>query len=100
MTLPSQRWLKVVLLATALVFLGVAIYLYGFWFTAWIDSDASVSAVLAAKVLHAKLPVISNWYYVNGDIWVLAPHLFALLPVAVLGLGEASLLVAIVTGLV
>lgn len=100
MNLPPQRWLYVVLLATALVFLGVVVYLYGFRFTAWIDSDAAVSAVLAAKVLHAKLPVVGDWYYVNGDVWVLAPHLLAILPVAALGLGEASLFVAVVTGLV
>jgi len=100
MTLPSQRWLKVVLLATALVFLGVAVYLYGFRFSAWIESDASVTAILAAKALHAKLPVVGDWYYGNGDVWVLAPHLFAILPVAILGVGQGSLLVAVVTGLV
>src|SRR4051812_33627142 len=72
MNLPPQRWLYVVLLATALVFLGVVVYLYGFRFSAWIDSDAAVSAVLAAKGLHAKLPVVGDWYYVNGDVWVLA----------------------------
>ena len=71
MLLPSQRWLKVVVLATALVFLGVAVYLYAFRFADWIESDASVPAILAAKVLRAKLPVVGDWYYANGDVWVL-----------------------------
>jgi len=100
MLLPSQRWLKVVVLATALVFLGVAVYLYGLRFSDWIESDAAVTAVLAAKALQAKLPVVGDWYYANGDVWVLTPHLLAVLPVALLGLGPASLLVAVVTGLV
>ncbi|HEX7843712.1 MAG TPA: hypothetical protein VF469_39835 [Kofleriaceae bacterium] len=100
MRLPSQRWLTIVLLATALVFLGVATYLYGLHFFAWIESDASVPALLAAKVLQAKLPVVGDWYYANGDVWVLAPHLLAILPVAVLGLSPVSLLVAVVTGFV
>jgi hypothetical protein len=98
MTLPSQRWLRVVFLATALVFLGVATYLYALRFFVWIESDASVTALLAARALHAGLPVVSDWYYANGDVWVLAPHLIALLPVAVLGVGPSSLLVAVVAG--
>ena len=100
MALPSQLWLKLVVLATALVFLGDAVYLYGFRFLAWTDSDAAVTAVLAAKALHAKLPIVADWYYVNGDVWVLAPHLLAIPTVAILGLGQASLLVAVVAGLV
>jgi hypothetical protein len=100
MRLPSQRWLTLVFLATALVFLGVATYLYSRYFFAWIESDASVPALLADRVLRARLPVVDDWYYANGDVWVLAPHLFAILPVAVFGLGPVSLLVAVVTGLV
>ena len=87
MALPSQRWLKVVLLASALVFLGVAVYLYGVRFTDWIESDASVTAILAAKTLQAKLPIVGDWYYANGDVWVLSPRLLAIVPVAVLGVG-------------
>lgn len=100
MLLPSQRWLKVVVLATTLVFLGMAVYLYSFRFSDWIESDASVPAILGAKALRAKLPVVGDWYYANGDVWVLTPHLLAILPVALLGLGPVSLLVAVVAGLV
>lgn len=98
MTLPSQRWLAAVVLATALVFTGVAVYLYGFRFFAWIESDAAVTAVLGAKALHAKLPIVATWYYANGDVWLAAPHLLAILPVAILGLGPASLLVSVLIG--
>ncbi|HWO17765.1 MAG TPA: hypothetical protein VNO30_03280 [Kofleriaceae bacterium] len=100
MRLPSQLWLRAVLVATAAVFVGVAGYLYGLRFFEWIESDASVTALLAAKSLDAKLPVVSDWYYVNRDVWVLAPHLFAILPVAVLGVGPGSLLVAVAAGFI
>jgi len=100
MPLPSQRWLRVVLLATTLVFLGMSVALYGVEFAGWLEADAGVAVLLAAKALHAKLPIVGDWYYANGDVWVLAPHLLALLPVAVFGVGQVSLLISIVGGLV
>ena len=100
MILPAQRWLQAVVVVTALVFAGVAVTLYGFRFVGWLEADAGVAAVLAGKALHARLPIVGDWYYANGDVWVLAPHLLAILPVAVLGVGQASLLVSIVVGLV
>ena len=98
--LGSQRWLRVVFLATALVFVCVAVYVYAFRFFAWVEPDAAVQAVLGEKVLQAKSPIVGNWYYANGDIWVLGPQLFALLPVAIVGLGPASLLITVVLGFV
>jgi hypothetical protein len=98
MRLPSQPWLKIVCVATALVFTCELAYVYGLQFFSWIESDASVTALLADKVLQAKLPVVNDWYYANGDVWVLAPHVFALLPVAVLGVGPGSLFVAVLSG--
>lgn len=98
MRLPAPLWLKVVLLATAAVFVGELAYLYGFKFSAWLDSDASVPVLLADKALDAKFPVVASWYYANGDVWVLAPHLFAIVPVAVLGVGPPSLLLSLVLG--
>ena len=100
MQLSSQRWLRVVFWATALVFLGVAVYVYALRFSAWIDSDAAVPVLLADKVLHARSPVVGDWYYANGDVWALGPQLLAALPVAILGLGPASLLATLVGGFV
>ena len=100
MNLSSQRWLRVVFFGTALVFGGVAVYVYAVRFFAWLESDAAVTAVLAAKVLHARSPIVGDWYYANGDVWGMAPQLLAVLPVAILGLGPASLLVAVVGGFV
>lgn len=100
MRLPPERWLGAVFLATALVFAGVAVYLYAFRFFDWLESDAAVTALLAARALEAKTPIVADWYYANGDIWGLAPHLLAILPVALLGPGPASLLAAVVLGFV
>jgi hypothetical protein len=100
MTLPSQRWLRVIFLATAIIFVAVAVYLYGLRFFAWLESDAAVTALLGEKALHARSPVVADWYYANGDIWIIAPQLLAIIPVAVLGLGPPSLLVAVVLGFV
>jgi hypothetical protein len=98
MRLPEQRWLRVAFFATALIFTSVAVYLYGFRFLEWIESDASVTGVLATKVIAAKLPVVDNWYYANGDVWLVAPHLLAVIPIAILGLGVGSLLVTVLVG--
>src|SRR3954454_7405277 len=98
MKLPAAPWLRVVFIATALLFTAVLVYVYAIRYVAWLDSDASVPALLAAKSLHAISPVVTDWYYANGDVWVVTPHLIAILPVAILGLGVPALLVSTVLG--
>lgn len=97
---PTQRWLKIVFFVTTVVFASVALYVYALRFFAWAESDAAVSVLLADKLLEAKRPIVENWYYANGDVWFLAPQLLALLPVAVLGIGPASLLISVAGGFV
>jgi len=98
LTGPVPRWLKLVVLVTVGAFVADAIVVYGVRFAAWLESDATVPVLLAARSLHTGLPIDRAWYYGNGDIWVIAPHLFALLPVALLGIGQASLWLSIVGG--
>ena len=98
MTLPAPRWLWAVVLVTAGAFIADAIMIYGVRFAAWLESDATVPALLAARSLQDGLPIATDWYYGNGDVWVLAPHLFAILPVALLGIGQVSLWLSIVAG--
>ena len=100
MTLPAPRWLWAVAVLTAGAFVADAILIYGVRFAAWLESDATVPALLAARSLHTGLPIATDWYYGNGDVWVLAPHLFAILPVAVLGISQVSLWISIVAGFV
>ena len=90
----TPRWLTLVFTATLVVFAGVVIYVYGLRFSEWAESDAAVQVVLATK----SAPVAPDWYYANGDIWVVAPHLIGVLAVALLGLGPASLWVTVVVG--
>jgi hypothetical protein len=100
MTLPPQRWLKVVFFVTAAVFASVALYLYALRFFVWAEPDAAVPVELAAKVLAAKRPIVGDWYYANGDVWFLGPQLVGLLPVALLGIGPASWLITVAGGFV
>ena len=98
--LGSQPWQRVAFLATGLVFIAVATYVYGFLFFSWLESDAAVPALLAAKALQARSPIVTDWYYANGDLWVIAPHLIALVPVAIIGANPISLLIATALGFV
>jgi len=100
MKLPSERWLRVVFVATALVFVAVAIYIYAFRFSARLHPDDAVMVLLAEKVLEAKSPIVADWYYGNGDIWLLGPQVFAIIPVAILGVGPATLWISLVLGFV
>ena len=98
--LPTQAWLRLVVAATVLVFVGGAVYLYAFRLFDWLESDAAVPVLLARRVLEARLPIAGDWYYANGDVWILAPHLFAVVPVALLGVGPLSLWLGVVVGFV
>lgn len=100
MKLSSQQWLRLVFVAMALVFVGVAVYVFAFRFSTWVESDAAVPVLLAVHAMHAKSPVVADWYYANGDIWALGPQLLAVIPVAILGVGPASLLITVVLGFV
>ena len=100
MTLPEQRWLRATLIATAVVFGGVAIYVFAVDFSARLHADDAVMVLLADKALHVHSPVAADWYYANGDVWVFGPHLFALLPVGILGLGLTSLVLSLVLAFV
>lgn len=98
MILSAPRWLKAIVLLTVGAFVADAIMVYGVRFPAWLESDATVPALLAARSLHSGLPIATDWYYGNGDVWVVAPHLFAILPVALFGIGQVSLWISIVAG--
>jgi hypothetical protein len=58
------------------------------------------SALLADEILRKGSLFPDTWYYGNGEIWTLAPQIFALPFVAVLGLSSLSLQLANATALV
>ena len=96
-TLP--RWLTLVIAATTLIFIGHVAYRYTGGFVAWVESDAAVPMLMAENVLRTGNPVPTNWYFGNGDVWLLSSHLIALLPVALLGVGTRSCAVALCFGI-
>jgi hypothetical protein len=95
-----STWQRLVVIATVLVFLTTAVYLYAFRFFDWLDSDVASIVLLAAKVVHAKFPVVTDYYYCNGDVWTVATHLFSVVPVAVFGVGPLSMWLGVVLGFV
>lgn len=100
MTLPSRRWQRIVFGSTLLVFAAVAFYIFALRFWRWSESDAAVPALLAARMIEAKRPIVDSWYYANGDVWFLSPQMLAVVPVAILGIGPASLWISVVGGFV
>ena len=91
MVSPAPRWLRAVAWLVAAAFVVGAVLVYGVRYGRWLESDATVPVILGARALHSGLPFARDFYYGNGDVWVIAPHLLAIAPVAVLGVGPASL---------
>jgi hypothetical protein len=89
-----------VVIATVLVLVTEAVYLYGFRFFDWLDSDVASIVLLAKKVVDARFPVVADYYYCNGDVWTVATHLFSVVPVAVFGVGPLSMWLGVVLGFV
>ena len=92
------RWLTVVVVTTMAVFLGHAGYLYGPRLLDWVGSDAAIPTLIAADALRTGHIAPTDWYYGNGDVWLLSTHLFAIPPVAFLGIGLTSARIALVLG--
>lgn len=89
------RWGRRLTVVVGVLYVGVAVYVFA---TAGrrMHGDDAVIVILADKSLRSHALIASDWYYANGDVWVFGPHLFALLPVAILGVGFASLLASLV----
>ena len=97
---PLPRFFQFAAWITCAVFVAEATYIYATKFLGSIHSDACVTALLAWRMLASHSLVLRDFYWANGDVWVLGPHLFALLPVAVWGLGPSALFAAVLLGFV
>jgi hypothetical protein len=82
-----------VLIALALLFAVHVVRFYGSTIFDFIHADLVVTALLGAKCAAAKLPVVGDWYYVNGDAWFLAPHLIGALVVSIFGTSTIAVVV-------
>ena len=73
------------MVALALVLVGLGF----FWASGLrdrISSDAGVTLLLARHVLDTGSVLPADWYYGNGDLWILGPHLLSLPFVALWGI--------------
>jgi hypothetical protein len=79
---------------SALVFLVDVVYLVGGKLPHVVHSDTAGNMLIAAASLDSRSVLTTHWFYSNGDVWLLTPHLFALVPIAIGGLGTTTLVVS------
>lgn len=72
-----KRAEKIALVAMAAVFLLHAVLFFTRTAPSLVNSDAAAEVQLTALALEAKSPLVSNFYYVNGDYWIFGAQWFA-----------------------
>jgi hypothetical protein len=65
-----------------------------------ISADAAVPLLLARRMLETRALMPADWYYGNGDFWILGPQLFVLPFVAAWGVAPRALACGNALGLV
>ena len=68
-------------------------------FASNLNSDAAVPVLLAAESSLKLSPLPDTWYYVNDDLWILSPQLFAFPFVILLGASSTALMLGNLLGL-
>src|SRR5690348_8254069 len=79
--------------AAALLFFvfAAARFFSSSYFGSIFNSDAAVPVLLADEMLRKGSLLPRTWYYVNGEIWILSPQIFALPFVATIGVSTLAL---------
>jgi hypothetical protein len=72
------------------VLAGLALY-FADGFRDRLSSDAAVSLLLAHHMLETHTLLPGDWYYGNGDLWIVGPQIVALPFVAILGVTPFAL---------
>jgi hypothetical protein len=88
---PSIRWVKVAFAVSAIVFVLHAVVFFTRTAPNFVHSDSATEVLLTALVLDAKSPLVPNFYYVNGDLWIVGAHWFAWPFVLLFGISPTSL---------
>jgi len=88
----------VTVLACVLTLVGTGLFLFD-GFRDRISADATVPLLLARRMLETGTVLPADWYYGNGDFWILGPQLFVLPFVAAWGVAPAALACGNVLGL-
>jgi hypothetical protein len=88
---PGDRFERAIaLIAAALAVAGLALYL-ATGFRDRLSSDAAISLLLARHILETHVLLPGDWYYGNGDLWILGPQIVALPFVAASGVTPFAL---------
>ena len=95
----APRWTNALAGVLAVVLAFDVAYLYGVKFADVFHSDTAGNLLIAAHCAADRSLVTTKWFYSNGDVWIVMPHVFALVPVALGGLGAGTLIVSFVLGL-
>lgn len=90
--------LRVAVAVAAIVLATDAAAFFGVEFASNLHSDAANTILLAVESVRTRSIVAPSWYWANGDLWVLAPHLYAIPLVAWWGAGPKQLLVTVIVG--
>lgn len=80
----------IALIACGLLLAGTGLFL-GDGFSDRISADAAVPLLLARHMLETGALMPADWYYGNGDFWILGPQLFVLPFVAAWGVVPRAL---------
>jgi len=83
--------------AVAVLLLDV-VYIYGIRFRSFVHSDAAATVLVALGAIRGRLPIDFDWYVPNGDLWVFAPHIYAMPFVGLWGVRVETLLAALLVG--
>lgn len=87
----SIRWVKLAFGAMAAVFLVHAIVFFVHTAPGFLNSDAATEILLTRLTMEAKSPLVSNFYYVNGDYWIFGAQWFTIPIILLLGVSAKAL---------
>lgn len=91
--------LQLVCIASGITFVAGLWFFYRYGFAVALNSDAAVTALLAAESWSKASLLPNGWYYGNDDLWILSPQVFALPFVAWCGASSIALMLGNILGL-
>lgn len=95
----AKRWTKTIGVVSGLIFLVDVVYLLGAKLAHVFHSDTAANMLIAADCLESRSLLTTHFFYSNGDVSLLTPNVFALVPIAIGGLGTRTLAAAWFVGI-
>jgi hypothetical protein len=76
---PASSWAARAATLLLAVNLGALVYFQLVSMRDWFSSDTATKVLVADEMVRQASPLLADWTYVNGDLWLFFPHL-AVLP--------------------